>query len=600
MINKIPLEPTQKFSNNMYAAATKQLPAVSHGRLTKLGDIAAKFSLRSQRNAHIFGSKERGFRLRRLLVAAYNRYDKNLDNLFANNIYQVARSDFPNLPEHCVKIYSSDSDNYSLFQRQQKSSNGAPAYSEFLLFPERTARECFYFPLKRRDVATLLTYCKNREVRRKVFFAHQNLGRDPHKPYYLDALAARIVRLRRKLAINGGYENFLAQIFAPKFESSPARIVAFLNKSLQKITPELNKCYDELTKQAQLKYDLRKLEPWDIRFIENACSATAKRYDRGLTEKYFELSRVLPKIISYIESLFFLKFAIVTCSEALDFVEYLVSDSQTGECLGLLRLKFHFDDSGYRNSCSTQDVVDYPVAVSKSRPGAADAPCSTIDCYLTRNRGSSYCFLPVSKIECLFHELGHALEFICQPPDIEIDHDFENDLTEFSSIYMEKIALSWSTLSELSEHYQTGECLPRTLFETTANHYNSLALRQEHYRILKSLFDLAVNRSGARPEGVFQEIYTQIDYSKYNFFNPFIDRDLFDDPNYNYYVGNAYTYLLGEQIAAEVISTVAAGQTTGEFSRASMLIRKKFWEQMTRRSFGMAYQEIVGKKLHVV
>ena len=77
-------------------------------------------------------------------------------------------------------------------------------------------------------------------------------------------------------------------------------------------------------------------------------------------------------------------------------------------------------------------------------------------------------FLPLRELETLFHEFGHGLHHMLSridDPAASGINGVEWDAVEMPSQFMENFAWNWEVIQNLTAHVDTGEKLPRALFD---------------------------------------------------------------------------------------------------------------------------------------
>jgi len=103
----------------------------------------------------------------------------------------------------------------------------------------------------------------------------------------------------------------------------------------------------------------------------------------------------------------------------------------------------------------------------------------------------------------LFHEMGHGLHHMLTQVDeapISGIHHVEWDAVELPSQFMENFAWEWEVLQHITAHVDTGEPLPRPLYEKMRAAKNFQAGMQMVRQIEFSLFDLRIHRELAKAQ----------------------------------------------------------------------------------------------------
>src|SRR5690606_31040539 len=97
----------------------------------------------------------------------------------------------------------------------------------------------------------------------------------------------------------------------------------------------------------------------------------------------------------------------------------------------------------------------------------------------------------------LFHESGHALHALLSKVDDPAASPFSSvewDAIELPSQFMENFCWEWSVVQSLSSHVDTGEPLPRTLYDKMLAARNFQSGMQMLRQIEFALFDMLIHR----------------------------------------------------------------------------------------------------------
>jgi oligopeptidase A len=146
-------------------------------------------------------------------------------------------------------------------------------------------------------------------------------------------------------------------------------------------------------------------------------------------------------------------------------------------------------------------------AISRRRKGERiQTPVAYLNCNFSRPVGSKPALFTHDEVLTLFHEFGHGLHhLLTRVEDLGVSgiSGVEWDAVELPSQFMENFCWEWDVLREMTRHVDTGQPLPRPLFEkmlAAKNFQSGLAmLRQIEFAVfdmrLHSDFDPASGRS---------------------------------------------------------------------------------------------------------
>jgi oligopeptidase A len=132
--------------------------------------------------------------------------------------------------------------------------------------------------------------------------------------------------------------------------------------------------------------------------------------------------------------------------------------------------------------------------------GALQTPVAHLVCNFTAPIDGKPALLTHDEVQTLFHEFGHGLHhMLTQVDDLGVSgiSGVEWDAVELPSQFMENFCWEWEVVRQLTAHVDSGEPLPRALFDkmTAAKNFQSgmMTLRQVEF----ALFDMRIH---AEPE----------------------------------------------------------------------------------------------------
>ena len=304
----------------------------------------------------------------------------------------------------------------------------------------------------------------NRDLRARIYRA--SVGRAVGGEGDNTALVARIVRLRAKKAALLGYPTFADYALADETAGTPANVNAMLKSlgghALEKAKQEAADLQAIIDKQAKAtKTKPFKLEPWDWAFYAEQDRKARFDFDESQVKPYFELDRVLKDGVFYSATQLYG----ITFTERTDLPTYdptvRVFDvrESDGATVGILLLDY-FQRESKQGGAWMSNFVDQaelfqqrPVIVNNMNipPVAAGQPV----------------LLSFDQVTTMFHEMGHGLHGLlantrypflsgtATPPDF----------VEYPSQFNEMWASEPAVLAHYAKHHQTGEPMPKALFD---------------------------------------------------------------------------------------------------------------------------------------
>ncbi len=137
-----------------------------------------------------------------------------------------------------------------------------------------------------------------------------------------------------------------------------------------------------------------------------------------------------------------------------------------------------------------------PFRTRRRKSDGVQTPIAFLVCNFGKGVGDTPATLNHGEVATLFHEMGHGLHHLLSDVDeIRVSglNNVEWDAVELPSQFMENFCWEWERLRGMSAHVETGEPLPRTLFDKmlAARHFQS-GMRLSGYLEL-ALFDMELH-----------------------------------------------------------------------------------------------------------
>lgn len=381
--------------------------------------------------------------------------------------------------------------------RKDAEKNDRPGYRFTLQFPS-------YFPV--------MQYAENRPLREKMYRAYATrASMQASAPEETEAkqkldnspVIDQILQLRAEEAGLLGYENFAEVSLVPKMADTPDEVVGFLRDLASRARPFAERDLDELRTFAAEELDLPDLQAWDVTFASEKLREKRYAFSDQQVKQYFQLPRVLQGLFGQIEKLFSVRITTDTAPTWHETVSFYRIERE-GRLLGQFYLDLFARESkrpgawmdGARSRARQQSGLQTPVAylVCNFQPPVGERPA----------------LLTHGDVTTLFHEFGHGLHhLLTQVDDLAVSGiaGVEWDAVELPSQFMENFCWEWPIIESMTAHVETGESLPRELFDKMINARNFQAGLQTLRQIEFALFDMLLHMQpahGPKPKSVQQ------------------------------------------------------------------------------------------------
>jgi oligopeptidase A len=310
-----------------------------------------------------------------------------------------------------------------------------------------------------------------------------------------------ILALRQEEAAMLGYANFGALSLVPKMAASPEVVISFLRDLARKARPFAENDLADLKRFAQENLNLTDPQPWDWPYIGEKLKEARFAFSEQEVKQYFTLPKVLAGLFKIAETLFDLNISrdqAPVWNANVEFYRIERNGPQGKQLIG----QFYLDPtarSGKRGGAWMDDVRARwlrPDTATLQTP-VAHLVCNFAD-GLEVDGKKQPALLSHDDVTTLFHEFGHGLHHLLtqvNEHDVSGISGVEWDAVELPSQFMENFCWEWSVLRHMTAHVQTGEPLPRALFDKMLAARNFQSGLQTLRQIEFSLFDMLLHTS---------------------------------------------------------------------------------------------------------
>jgi oligopeptidase A len=325
-----------------------------------------------------------------------------------------------------------------------------------------------------------------------------------------------ILTLRKEEAALLGYPNFGALSLVPKMAPSPDAVISFLRDLARKARPFAEKDLADLRAFAREELQLNDPQAWDWPYIGEKLKEARYSFSEQEVKQYFTFPKVLAGLFKISETLFDI---VITRDQAPVWnanVEFYRIERKGADGPNQLVGQFYLDPTaraGKRGGAWMDDVCARwlrPDTAQLQTP-VAHLVCNFADGVEVGGKKQP-ALLSHDDVTTMFHEFGHGLQHMLtqvNEHDVSGISGVEWDAVELPSQFMENFCWEWSVLRHMTSHVETGEALPRPLFDKmlAARNYQSglQTLRQIEF----SLFDMLLH-TAHDPQQDFMPLLNQV------------------------------------------------------------------------------------------
>ncbi|WP_028310361.1 M3 family metallopeptidase [Derxia gummosa] len=350
----------------------------------------------------------------------------------------------------------------------------------------------FLFTLHFPSYFPLLQYADKRELREKVYHANA-IRASEFGPAELDntPLIKELLALRAEEAALLGYASFAEVSLVPKMAETPAEVIGFLRDLAVRAKPYAERDVAELKAFAKVELGLDDLKPWDVAYASEKLREKRYSFSEHEVKQYFPEPKVLAGLFRVIETLFSVR---VKPDEAPVWhpdVRFHRIESLDGRLLG----QFYIDlyaRAGKRSGAWMDDARGRRIRAD----GSVQTPVAYLTCNFSAPVGGKPAVFTHDEVLTLFHEFGHGLHhMLTRVEELGVAgiNGVEWDAVELPSQFMENFCWEWEVLSHMTGHVDSGEPLPRALYDKMIAAKNFQAGMQTVRQIEFSLFDMLLH-----------------------------------------------------------------------------------------------------------
>jgi oligopeptidase A len=331
-------------------------------------------------------------------------------------------------------------------------------------------------------------------------------------------LMRELLELRAEAAALLGHGNYAELALVAKMARSPDEVLTFVRDLAHRARPHAERELAELRAFATATLDLPDLQAWDRPYAAEQLKQSRYAFSSQEVKQYFTEPRVLLGLFELIETLFG-----VTIREEVAPVWH-----DSVRCYGVWRPAAAPGDGAPERVAGF--YLDLHARAGKQsgawmddcrgrwrRPGGElQWPVAHMVCNFAPPVGDQPALLTHSDLITLFHEFGHGLHhMLTQVDELAVSgiSGVEGDAVELPSQFMENFCWEWAVLQRLSCHVDSGEPLPRALFDrmVAARHFQGglKLLRQCEF----ALFDMrlhAEKNTATRVQAICDEVNAEL------------------------------------------------------------------------------------------
>ena len=419
----------------------------------------------------------------------------------------------------------------------------------------KDGREGWKFTLHAPSYGPLMQYAENRDLREKLYRAHVTRASEFGNPQFDNtSIIVRELRLRKEKARLLGYKSFAEFSLVPKMAESPEAALDFLNDLAARALPHARRDHAELEEFARTELGIQELQAWDIAFASEKLRAKRYAFSDQEVKRYFPEPKVLEGMFQLVKALYGIRIlpdAAETWHPEVRF--FRITDSD-GSVIGQFYLDLYSRETKRGGAWMDE-------AITRQRmPGGLRTPVAHLICNFPAPMGNKPALFTHDEVMTLFHEFGHGLHHLLSRVDdlgVSGIRGVEWDAVELPSQFMENFCWEWGVLARMTAHVESGEALPRNLFDKMLAARNFQSGMQTVRQIEFALSDMHLHHdydpAGAKtPLQLLHEIRAKVAVAIPPEYNRFLNN--FSHVFSGAYAAGYYSYKWAEVLSADAYS----------------------------------------------
>ncbi|MEX2495118.1 MAG: M3 family metallopeptidase [Woeseia sp.] len=340
----------------------------------------------------------------------------------------------------------------------------------------------------------VMTHADDRQLRERFYRAWSTRASDQGESTQWDNSdnIEKILELRHRAARLVGFASFAEYSLATKMAAKTADVLDFLKELAARTRASAAK---EL--EAVQDFAGQPLRPWDAAYYLEKLKQQKYSVSDEELRQYFPASKALAGLFETAARLYGVTLARAKNVETWHAdAEYYELRDADGRIMGGF-----YTDLYARNGKRGGAWIDECI-VRMNLPGGQVSPVGYLVCNFSPPDSDGQSLLTHNDVVTLFHEFGHMLHHLLTRvdyPSLAGINGVPWDAVELPSQFMENFAWSYEVLGRASGHVQTGEALPREIFERLERSRKFGAALAMLRQVEFALFDFRLHSEFASP-----------------------------------------------------------------------------------------------------
>ena len=446
---------------------------------------------------------------------------------------------------------------YGLLVDDEKDLAGIPAddIAAFKETAQAANQEGYRITLQIPHYLAVLQYAQNRKLRETLYHAYviRASELDFDGKFNNNDVMRRIVDLRAQEARLLGYRNYGEVSLATKMAKTPEEVVAFLRDLAQKSLPQAKADMAEVKAFAKDNLGIADPQSWDLPYASEKLREARYAYSDQEVKQYFTLPAVFNGLFGLVQTLFNIRIVKDNAPVWHPDVQFFRIENAQGEKIAQFYVDLYARPNKRGGAWMDNDRTRNRLY------GALQTPVAYLVCNFAKPVGDKPALLTHDDVLTLFHEFGHGLHHMLsriEEPSASGINGVEWDAVECPSQFMENFAWDWTVLESLTSHVQTGEKLPRSLYDkmlAAKNFQSAMAMvRQLEFGLFDMLLHTEFDSQKDNILDLLAEVRKEVAVTKQPDYNRFPNS--FSHIFAGGYAAGYYSYKWAEVLSSDAFS----------------------------------------------
>ena len=398
-----------------------------------------------------------------------------------------------------------------------------------------------------------LQYADDRKLRKEMYHAYSTKASELGDPLLDNSQNINsILNLKSKLANMLNYSDYASMSLKTKMAKSSDDVTKFLYDLALKAKPFAKIDMLDLIKEAS-KNGIDNIEAWDVSYFSEKIKQRKFNFSDQEIKDYFPKEKVLTGLFNIVEKIYSIYITPKKTDVWNSLVEFYEIRDEKNNLVG----QFYLDLYARKNKRGGAWMDE---AISKYNfMGESSLPVAYLTCNFTPPLNNNPSTFTHDEVITLFHEFGHGLHHLLteiEEYSVSGIKGVEWDAVELPSQFMENFCWEWSVINDMSEHLDTKQAMPRSLFDKlylSKNFQSGMqTLRQVEFALFDMILHSTYDSSSNDVLGILDQIRNKISVIKPPAWNRFPHS--FSHIFAGGYAAGYYSYKWAEVLSADAYS----------------------------------------------